>query len=390
MESNEMSWMPTKKQFMFLVLVSLICVLLFFTRTIGFGALLALLVYLGLQKSFKQLVYISVLFAILLSLFVGIRSIGWEAPKKSGEQSSQLLNKNPYDKSEGKEDFKGFLMRFKDNSNLYLSKHLMRIVGFRSSKINSVKPIISIVLYALFIIGFFRFRKKNKYLFFTAIYLAMMLGITFFSLQKIWDQYRLIIPFVPFILMVVIESVLYLSSNKQLAFIQKILPAVLILSVVLTLGRGVKTMDIPTLAKNLKGDKLAGYTPDWVSYLQMAEYCHTNLDEEQFVACRKPNMARIYGKGKKFHGIYRIPSNNPDELVQYLKERNVSHIIMGRLRKNPYVYTGQTINTIQRFMSMIVKKYPDAFKLVKKFGNQEAAYLFKIDYALLQSSDNKE
>ncbi len=389
-QNKQDKWIPAKRELGILILTSFVCVLLFLTRTIGFGALLTMIIYYVIQKNYKRAIYITLFFSIIISLFFTVRSIGWDVPSKSSEQSSLLLNKNPYDKSEGKEDFNGFIARFKDNSNLYLSKHLMRIVGFRSSTINSVKPVISLAIYLILILGFFRFAKQNKYLLFTGIYIAIMLGITFFSLQKIWDQYRLIVPFIPLMLVVLVESFLYFGKIERFKLINKIIPFVLVLSVVLTFTRGVKTMDIPTLSKNLRGDKLAGYTPDWISYLQMSEYCHTSLSSDQFVACRKPNMARIYGKGKKFHGIYRIPSNNPDELIKYLKDRKVTHIIMGKLRKNPYMFTGQTINTIQRFMGMIVKKYPETFKLVKKFGTQEPAYLFQINYTSSESKNNNQ
>ena len=387
---SEGGWLPDKKEIIFVVLVSLLSVLLFLTRTIGFGALLAVVVFFMVERKFKRAVFVAILFVALLGTFFAVRSLAWDVPLESGEQSSQLMSKNPYDKSEGNENFKGFITRFKDNSNLYLSKHLMRIIGFRAELKNSVKPPIAMAVYVIFIFGFLHFARKNKYLFFTSVYLAIMLGITFFSLQKIWDQYRLIVPFVPLMLIVLVESLVYIGTIKQFQFVRKVLLALLILSLILTFGKGVKSMDIPTLNKNLKGDMLAGYTPDWISYLQMAEYCKANLSEQQLVACRKPDVARIYGKGKKFYGIYRIPSDNPDELIKYLKERNITHIIMGSLRKNPNEYTGQTINTIQRFLAIIVKKYPQAFKQVEKFGNQEPTYLFEIIYPNVKTELNKQ
>lgn len=387
---SEGGWMPDKKEIIFVVLVSLLSVLLFLTRTIGFGALLAVVVFFMFERKFKRALFVTVLFVTLLGAFFAVRSVAWDVPLKSGEQSSQLMSKNPYDQSEGTEDFKGFVTRFKDNSNLYLSKHLLRIIGFWAELENTVKSPLTIAVYLIFMFGFFHFAKQNKYLFFTAVYLAIMLGITFFSLQKIWDQYRLIIPFVPLMLIFLTESLVSLGRAKQFQLVRKALPAVLILSLTLTFGKGVKSMDITTLTKNMKGDMLAGYTPDWVSYFQMAEYCHLNLSEEQIVACRKPNLARIYGKGKKFYGIYRIPSDDPDELIEYLKERNITHIIMGSLRKNPYEYTGQTINTIQRFLAIIVKKYPQTFKQIAKFGNQEPTYLFEIIYPDVETETNNK
>lgn len=387
---SEGGWLPDKKEIIFVVLVSFLCVLLFLTRTIGFGALLAVLVFFMVERKFKRAIFVTVVFITLLGAFFALRSVAWDVPLSSGEQSSQLMSKNPYDQSEGNEDFIGFVNRFKDNSHLYLSKHLMRIVGFRSALETHVKPPITLVLYLIFLFGVFRFARKNKYLFFTSVYLAIMLGITFFSLQKMWDQYRLIVPFLPLMLIFLVESLVYIGKIKQFQFLRKVLLGVLILSLALALGRGAKSMDIPVLAKNLKGDMLAGYTPDWVSYLQMAEYCHKNLSEQQIVACRKPDLARIYGKGKKFYGIYRMPSDDPDELLQYFKERNITHIIMGSLRKYPPKYTGQTINAIQRILAIIVKKYPQTLKQIKKFGNQEPTYLFEINYPDINTETNKQ
>ncbi|WP_075590311.1 glycosyltransferase family 39 protein [Labilibacter marinus] len=386
---KDKKWKPAKREIIYLVSTTFLCTLMFLTRTIGFGAPLALVIFYLFQKNYQRATYTTVLFAIFLSLFFVVRTNIWDAPVKSGKQTSQLLNKDPYDASKGQESAVGFLVRFKDNSNQYLSKHFMRFIGVRSIKKNTQKPTITLILYALFILGFIIHYRKNNFLLFTGIYLAIMLGITFFSLQKLWDQYRLIIPFIPLILIFLSESVLAYGEKHKLKYVTKVFPLILLLSLALAAGKGIKTIDLTTLSKNIRGDKLAGYTPDWISYLTMAEYCHKNLKEDELVACRKPNMARIYGKGKKFHGIYRIPANEPDALIAYLKEREVSHIMLASLRKNPYAYTGQTINTIQRFMSVIVKKYPKSFKLVKKFGEHEPTYLFKIDYNVLTQENEK-
>ncbi len=387
--SHDCGWIPSKKEIIKLCFIALTCILLFLTRTIGFGALLTTLVFFLLYKNYRRALYVSLIFVLFLSLFYIVRSNAWDIPLKSGEQTSQLMNKHPYDKTQGKEDFKGFLIRFKDNSNLYLSKQLMRIIGFRDKSDNSVNPIITLILYLIFIYGIYYFYRKNKYLLFTGLYLSVMLGITFFSLQKMWDQYRLIIPFIPLVLLFLTESIIEFLKTKNLLWINRVLPAILLISIILSFNKDRQNIDVATLSKNLNGDKFAGYTPDWVSYLKMAEYCNKNLSETDFVACRKPNIARIYGKGKKFHGIYRIPSDDADELITYLKKRDINYIIMGSLRKNPYVYTGQTINTVKRFMAIIAKKYPKSFKVVKKFGQQEPAYLFQIDFKNPNIENNK-
>ncbi len=361
-------------------------VLMFLTKTIGIGAILALLVFFLVYREFKKALFLIVGFTVLMTFFIGVKSVVWDLPPTTGKQTTQLLNKHPYDKSQGREDFSGFIQRFKDNSNLYLSKHFMRVLGFKSGQKNTTNSAVTILLYVLFLLGFFWFPKRNKQLFFTSVYLAIILGMTFFSLQKLWDQYRLIIPYVPFVILFLVSTVIKVSKEKNVVLVRKFFFLILVLSLGLVSVRGYNNMDLKTLSKNIRGDKFAGFTPDWVSYLQMVDFVKGNLSSENtYVACRKPNIARIYAKGRKFYGVYRIPEGSAEDLVQQLKDRNVTHIIVASLRKNPHVFTGQTINTIKRYMSVIVKEYPKMFKLVKKYGGKEPAYLFEIDYSQLNN-----
>jgi hypothetical protein len=235
-------------------------------------------------------------------------------------------------------------------------------------------------LYSVFVFGAIKAFKENKYLTFTAIYVAVMLGITFVVLQKIWDQYRLIVPFLPFMLVMMLYA---LNQIRLLAKVKVMSLALVGLIFYATLSSFIISfdkVDLMTLRKNINGDRLLGYTDDWVNYLSMAEYVNDNLPEEAYVAVRKPNMARLYANGRKFFGIYRIDTEDPDLLLQALKDKHVTHIVMGSLRKNPAYYNKQTINTIQRYMYHIVKKYPKVFEVVHRIGEQEPAYLFEVHY----------
>ncbi len=377
---NSESEIVNKKAVKLLVLIGFISFLLFITRTIGFGSVLAVIIYYLFQKKAKKSMVVLVAFLVFLGGFLLLKSTVWDLSMGIGDQSSSLMNKNPYDSSQGLETAGGFVLRFVNNSQHYLSMHFMRIIGFKSPIKNTSNGLVTLLLYGIFVLGIIRFYKKNKSLSFMAIYLAIMLGITFFSLQVLWSQYRLIIPFVPYMMVFLVSAVSEFAKDKKINILQTGFPIVLMLSVILTFSSGFKTIDITTLRSNLAGDKLAGFTPDWVSYINAVEYSKKNFGEDSYIACRKPNIARIYAKGKKYYGIYTIPSGDPDVLLSQLKQRNVTHIILASLRKNPRMYTGQTINTIQRYMTVINKNYPHVFRLVKKYGGKEPAYIFQIDY----------
>ncbi|TAJ09066.1 hypothetical protein DMA11_20700 [Marinilabiliaceae bacterium JC017] len=369
-----------KKTLLLFLPITAILVFGFQTRTIGLGGLIAVVTYFLIIKDFKKAGLFFLSFLLVLAPVLVLKNIIWEIDLGSGNQASTLLYKHPYDFSQGKESITGFFQRFVDNSNLYLSKHFLKAVGLRALKAKTRIPLFTIILYLVFIKGFVSSLKEKRHLLFTGIYLAFMLGITFIVLQKIWDQYRLIIPFLPLMILFLLYSLDKLTNVPLLRKIKGLVPALVVICGLASFGQTLSKMDLMVLRQNFKGNKYEGYSLDWKNYLQMTEYAGTHLNEKSYTACRKPNMARIYSNGKPFYGIYRFDTTDADSLLARLKERHVSYIIMASLRKNPEVNNGQTINTIKRYMAYIAQKYPYVFELKHRIGKNEPAYLFYINY----------
>jgi hypothetical protein len=363
-----------------ILLLSAVALVLTLTKTIGAGVIIAAVIFFVVTKEYKKAGMLLLFFFLLLGAWLIFKGLIWGFDAGASSQANTLIYKHPYDFSKGKETFTGYLMRIVDNSNLYLSKHFLKMTGFLGPNSRAVNPFITVILYLLFVFTFGEIYRKNRYLTFTGIFVITMLGITFVSLQKIWDQYRLIVPFFPFMLLMLTAGILELFKKKRLIRFQVFAVLLMSLSFVLTAEQSFRKMDVLTLRSNLKGNKFKGYTDDWANYLRMAEYVGKHLGDGTYVACRKPNMARIMAGGKKFYGIYRVPTDDPDVLLQKLRENHVTHIIMASLRKNPMVNNGYTINTVKRYMAYIIKKYPGTFTLVHNIGKSEPAYLFKINY----------
>ncbi|TRX71047.1 glycosyltransferase family 39 protein [Carboxylicivirga sp. M1479] len=363
-----------------LLLLSAAVLLTVMTRTIGVGVLVSVLLFFILNKRYKETLWILGGFFVLLAVVLLVKVAIWQNGFFDDGQASTLMYKHPYQMDQGKETLGGFFMRFIDNSKLYLSKHFLRMVGLRSATVLSLSSGLTLLLYGIFLFGVYKSFTKNKYLFFVGVYSAVMLGTTFVVLQKIWDQYRLITPYMPFMIMVLIYGLRQLTKLLTGKWSQYVLLALVFVSLSGSALQSFDKIDLLTLRKNLNGDLYEGYTDDWRHYLSMAEYVGKELPKESYVAVRKPNMARIYGNGKKFYGIYRFESNDADALLKRLKDRNVSHVIMASLRKNPRINNGQTINTLQRYLYVISKKYPRAIKMEHQIGKIEPAYLFRIDY----------
>ncbi|MDO4461201.1 MAG: glycosyltransferase family 39 protein [Bacteroidia bacterium] len=373
----------TVKQVLSLIVPIAICILCgYLIRTVGVFWLLVAVVYLCIRKYYKNAVILVGATILSLGVWTGVKTMIW-GESKGQSQLTQLTQVHPYEVEKGQETIGGYFVRFAENSEKYLSKHMLRIAGFKAVNSRETSAIGTILIYVVFLYGaFIAYRKGNKVVILCAVLSATMMGVTFFALQTLWDQYRLIIPYVLAAYIVLIYGLyqLFLLLGKKIASIG--IGTIVCLSAILSFAQTIQKIDLMQLKTNLSGNMLYGYTPDWYNYLGMCQAVAEHLPEDSFVACRKPNMARIYAGGKKFHGIYNFQTEDPDELLNALKERGVTHIILASLRRDP-LYPGQgVINTIHRYMHFIVQKYPTAFYEIASMGNenQEPTYLYEINY----------
>lgn len=371
------------KHVLSVVLPVALCILCgYLIRTVGIFWLVVALVYICLRKHYKTALVLVGATIVSLGLWMGVKTAVW-GESKGQSQITQLTQVHPYETEKGQETIGGYFGRFVENSEKYLSKHMLRIAGFKHANSRETSAIGTILIYIVFLYGAFRaYKKGNRVVMLCAVLAATMMGVTFFALQSLWDQYRLIIPYVLAAYIVLIYGLyqLFLLLGQKVAKIA--LGSVIGLSALLSFSQTMQKIDLVQLKTNMSGNMLFGYTPDWYNYLGMCQAVAEHLPEDAFVACRKPNMARIYAGGRKFHGIYNFQSEDPDELLNALKERGVTHIILASLRRDP-LYPGQgVINTIHRYMHFIVKKYPTAFYEIASMGNedQEPTYLYEINY----------
>ncbi len=359
-------------------------------RSIGYTMLIVVVIYFFTQKEWKNAGFSILSFAAFSGLWKIVKTLVWKDTKlQFGSQASSLMMVHPYDASKGTETFMGFIHRFIDNSNIYISKYFFQMLSWRPELIKTKNgfitpedlPVLTILVYGLIIWALIYYFKRNKYLLFAGIYLVTGLGLTFVILQTIWAAYRLMIPFLPLLIMFSLLGIYALLKLNKLKSFQLAFPLI----VLMLFYSSFKNVSIKVkenqaiLKKNLAGNMLAGLTPDWQNYIKMTQWAAKNVPENEVIACRKPNIAFIYTK-RRFFGIYKVPQNtDADSLLQNLYNHNVNYIIMASLRKYEAQKTQYTINTIYRYMYFIRQKYPNKFVLVKQIGIDEPAYLVKLN-----------
>jgi hypothetical protein len=470
------------------LIIGLLLFLMCLTKNVAFAAVIGLIIYLAFTKKWKSILYSLGGFLVYFVPWEILKRILWKADAMQfSNQGSMLMYKDFYNQSRGKEDFWGLLQRVFDNSNLYLSKHLYRFLGLRTDPENEVMtilPILTIITVALFLVALYFVYRKNKPLLLTTIYTGCMLLVSFVSLQKHWDQWRLVIIYFPFMLLMIFAALYYLLKTEQLKNINFLMPAIGIILMLTSFKITSNNVKVQTavLSENLAHNKYYGLTPDWQNYLQMSEWAAKNVPGEYMIACRKPEISFIYTE-RKFYGIMKVPASTldsifkdktdslvytmihlkpltllphrpdlkyckylqgivsgefaladttvddsnfagiyampksvldemrndplikgvakevpdaktwiqeqlkkdadisitkPDELYNLLKKSKVKYAILASLRLNPNVYTGNIITTLHRYLYFIQLKYPENFREVQKFGEDESSTLIEI------------
>ena len=326
------------KRYLLLAVVLLGCIL---TRSIGFSLVLAVTGYFILYGQWKKIACSLACFLVCFALYQLLINIIWgDVSIQASSQGNSLLNKDFYRPEYGREDLAGFIERFWVNSNQYISRFFMVMLGLRETFTPEgfyvdTKPVITVFFYLLGLTGLCFSYKRNKYLFFSGIVGGTFLVVTFVVLQTVWNQYRLIVPAYPFMILLLFSGIYYLLSFSKLRSLQFLMfvPVVVISIEMLT-----DTSMAAEKAGKIKNE-YSGLTPDWLNYAKASAWAAKNLPEDALVACRKPSISTIYGQGKKFYGIYRVNSGSFDAFYERWKADSLSFSVIPLDGMNDQMYS---------------------------------------------------
>lgn len=313
-----------QRGFLFWAILALLTFFVSLTRNIGFTLLISIVLIILADKNYKVLLKFLGSFAAYVVLYKLYRSIVWNSNASSGQRPySEIFLKNFYNSAEGYEDFSGMVVRFFENARLYLSKHLMIGIGLHDPTSTEKSWFVTVVVILLLLISLYYAYKRNKVIFFVTFYSILSSSATFLALQQSWDQMRMVIIYLPIVLVAVSWGVLQTAENKKLKFLYLFVPLFLAFVFTKTLGQTSDKVraNRKALSINLKGNLYYGFTPDWQNFLMMSKWVGENLPDTVMVASRKPSMSYIYSGGRDFYGIFRFPVEEPKKLVDALGSR---------------------------------------------------------------------
>lgn len=383
--NNEKSFKQIiSENWLILTLTAILFYFMFFTRTVGISAIMVFGVFYLLRKEWKLMVVVPAFFVGAYALFEGIKKSIWSNVDQFSTQSKILFQKDAYDASQGNEDLSGFLTRMLENANQYFSSRFYEILGFREHPSEWKFGLFIITILPLVIMLVRSFRNKDKVNLFNILFIGAICSFTFLALQTSWGQARYIMIMLPFIFIAFFGLLWDVFMKQNMRFYQFFALIVMLIFV----GRNFQfsyslaEKNIPIAKQNLfEGDNYAGYTPDWVHFLKMSEWCGDNLPDTCLVASRKAPMSFLYADGKEFFPIWRTnPNPDADSTLAVWKEKGVTHVIVASLRVNVKTSQGGIINTVHRVLQPIQDKYPGSLELVHQIGEDEPAQLIKVNY----------
>jgi len=376
---NDQNYFSVWKQW---VLFGLSFLLLTLCKNIAIACIPAIVLFFLIDKKIKAIVFALLFMGVFRIGYDIVQRLTWDRSNQFVNQSTILLQKDPYNADKGQEDVSGFINRFFGNVDLYISKRFFQILGFKSPDSVNVNSAQSFLVVLLLILAFIVIvRRKNKYLLFTGFYAVIMSGLTFLVLQTRWDQPRYFLVYAHLIILLLLFGA-YAWLEKKSSMSQRLYLVIILVLIssglIATLKKGAK--NLPALKKNIAGDIYYGFTPDYINYLKLSKWCADSLPTESYVATRKAPMSFIYSEGKEFFPVYSASSTDPDTVLSIFKNNKVTHVILANLRRDPKKNDGLIINTLQRMIQPVAAKYPRKLKFVKRVGESEPAELYEIIY----------
>jgi hypothetical protein len=304
------------------------------TRNIGIIALGVVLLYLLTERKFYLAGYTAVSFLLFRIPFSIYKSVRWNI--HGGDFKTQLeglLLKNYYNPALGKEDFGGMVDRFLENSQIYLSRLLMVGAGIKEPGYSDTSALVTILIYILFGIALYYAIRKSRVMRFVGYYLGAILFVSFVILQQHWGQMRIIIIYLPLIFLFLPWGLLELTQSKKVRWMQPVLVLLLLVVFFRLFGLSVTKAKAnnEVLMKNIRGNKYYGYTPDWVNFLRLSAWAAENVPGESMIASRKPSMSFIYGEGRNFYPLFRIPTMPIDTAFNRMEQKPGEPVILSEV-----------------------------------------------------------
>lgn len=308
----------------------------YYIRTAGIVLVAAIVAHMLLRRDWRRgLFFGGAAFACWLPWTLRNRAVGG-----GGVYIKQLFMVNPYHPERGLLDFGGFVERFIDHIQRYLTRELPNtLVPFFTGAETVFHPA-SLLLIATAIAATALCIKRGENLL-LLLYAAFFIGVV---LLWPWPGDRFLVPIVPVLVYLGVWTALQLRDllvEQGRAGVGRIAAPGLFLLFFLGQVGGVKR-----LADYAEAD----YPPQWSRYYQAGQWLKENAPEEAIVLCRKGYWMYIVS-GRRCVGF---PFEEPAKVLAHMEREKVDYVVLESLG---FPQTGQ-------YLYPAIKEYGDRFQVL--------------------------
>lgn len=365
----------------------------FYIRAVGGTLPLSILLWFLSQKRWKSAMWFS-FFSILCYLPLKVIELAHGTIVMG--QATTIFMVNPYNPSLGYETISGFINRIINNLYLHLNylfsnaitlPHWEHLSVADGRLLPDIEALVSTIFSSFILFGcFFALRRGSKQVAFLAVYFIVYVLFLCFALQSIFPTVRYLVPVVPLMILFFLlglqwlwHKILSTGFTKTPGFKRGFIftLALFCISNLAYINVGIDE-NLPVLKANLAGNEFYGYTQDWINYLQACRWIKDNLPKNSTgVICRKAELFQIYTGGMNAFGVYSVESTNADTIVAHWKIAKMTHLLYDNF---------QWTSTLRRYVQPVAEKYPKLFELVHQEGQQLSSFIFKLNYAAIDST----
>jgi hypothetical protein len=289
----------------------------FFIRTVGISLIIAMLLFLVLNRQYKYC-------GIFLLIFLAA-AVPWQIRNATVQHGpgyiDQLLAKAPDLIESDRVGLFDLMVRARNNFVYYFLLKLPQTL-LASAKLPSVLSMLGgSIFIVLTVIGFIK-RMRDR----SVIEYYFLFGVPLLLCWPyVWATERFLLPILPLLVIYIYFGLFWLGEKIKLTNFVRVVTAIFIFLNVLSIFSQARA-SVSHNIEYLKGDKYAGYPRDWRNYFEIIESIKRDIPEDKIIMARKPEFVYLLADHKSF--IYPF-SKNYNEVSNAIKRSD--YIIIDNL-----------------------------------------------------------
>jgi len=336
------------------ILFTFFSIYAFLIRSAGITLIAAIALFLIVSKNYKMLF---IFLAIFLVLFIAWTLRNASIPG-TNTYDYWFLKKNPYLDESPRIGLNDFINRIIFNFKTYtLSIFPTSVLSSLTNP--TVLALSGIALTALVISGVIRRLKAFTFLDWYLIF-SLVIIITW---TETWTSERFLLPIIPILFIYIYFGLSWISEKIKSKYLIPVITGCILIVNMITIVK----LSATTITENmqyLRGDRYAGYSPDWRRYFETIDWAKKNIPENRVIMARKPEFVFLFSGHKSFVYPY---TTDPDKMRASINQADYVLI-------DNFSWTGTT----RRYLLPVLQSEPDRYEVVYRSRPPEF-YVLKVN-----------